>query len=82
MDNLRGFNEREGVAHMKLSYTQIFPLVINKLYKTNSCVEQGFYNLPTEKPSSYYDYLYIHTSSYANNLSTQTTPYKNLKSRG
>ena len=63
MDNLREFNEWEGVAHMKLSYTQIFPPVINKLYKTNPRVEQGFYDLPTGKPSSYYDYLYMHTSS-------------------
>jgi len=82
VDNLGGLTREKGVGAMRQSYTQIFPLVINKLYKTNSCVEQGFYNLPTEKPSSYYDYLYIHTSSDANNLSTQTTQYKNLKSRG
>jgi hypothetical protein len=55
---------------MKQSYTHTFPLVINTLYKANPRTEQGFYNLPTENRSSYYDYLYIHTSSYANNLST------------
>ena len=70
MDNLGGLSEREGVADMKQSYTHTCPLVINTLYKTNPRTEQGFYNLPTENRSSYYDYLYIHTSSYANNLST------------
>ena len=70
MDNLGGLFEREGVADMKQSYTHTYPLVINTLYKTNPRSEQGFYNLPTENRSSYYDYLYIHTSSYANNLST------------
>jgi hypothetical protein len=70
VDNLGGLFEREGVADMKRSYTYACPPVINNLYKTNPRSEQGFYNLPTENRSSYYDYLYIHTSSYANNLST------------
>ena len=70
MDNLGGLIEREDVVDMKQSYTHIYPPVINTLYKTNPRTEQDFYNLPTENRSSYYDYLYIHTSSYANNLST------------
>jgi hypothetical protein len=82
VDNLGGLIGEKGVTKMKQSYTQIFPRVINNLYKTNPRTEQGFYNLPTGKPSSYYDYLYIHTSSYANNLSTQTSQHENLKSRG
>jgi hypothetical protein len=82
VDNPGGLNEREGVTQMKESYTQIFPPVINNLYKANPRVEQGFYNLPTGKPSSYYYYFYIHTSSYANNLSTQTPHNKKMKSRG
>ena len=70
VDNLGGLMRRKGVVDMKQSYTHTFPLVIHTLYKANPRTEQGFYNLPTENSSSYYDYLYIHTSSYANNLST------------
>ena len=80
MDNPGGLLGEKGVVDMKQRYTHTFPLVINSLYMTNPRGEQGLYNLPTEKSSSYYDYLYIQTSSYANNLST--THYKNLKSRG
>ena len=69
MDNLGGLTREKDVGAMRQSYTQIFPLVINKLYKTNSCVEQGFYNLPTENRSSYYDYLYIYKSRCETNLS-------------
>jgi hypothetical protein len=82
VDNPGGLIGEKGVTEMKQSYTQIFPRVINNLYKTNPRTEQGLYSLPTGKPSSYYDYLYIHTSSYANNLSTQTSQIENLKSRG
>ncbi len=70
MDNLGGLIEGKGVVDMRQSYTHIYPPDIHTLYKTNPRTEQGFYNLPTENRSSYYDYLYIHTSSYANNLST------------
>ena len=70
MDNLGGLMREKGGADMKQSYAHTFPPVIHTLYKTNPRAEQGFYNLPTENRSSYYDYLYIHTSSYANNLST------------
>jgi len=82
VDNLGGLMREKGGADMKQSYTHTFPLVIHTLYKTNPRDEQGFYHLPTENRSSYYDYLYIHTSSYANNLSTYPSHYKNLKSRG
>jgi len=51
-------------------YPHLFPVVTHTLYKGNPRAELGFYGLSTEKSSSYYDYLYIHTSSYANNLST------------
>jgi hypothetical protein len=57
---------------MNSSYTQGYPRVAHTLYKANPRYEQGFYNLSTALRPSYYDYLYIHTSSYANNLSTQT----------
>ena len=80
MDNLGGLIGEKGVVDMKQSYTHIFPPVIHTLYKANPRTEQGFYNLPTENRSSYYDYLYIHTSSYANNLSTHNDV--NYKSRG
>ncbi len=70
VDNLGGLTGEKGVVDMKQSYTHTFPIVIHTLYKANPRTEQGFYNLPTENRSSYYDYLYIHTSSYANNLST------------
>jgi hypothetical protein len=63
-------------------YPHLFPTVTHTLYKANPRVEQGFYGLLTEKSSSYYDYLYIHTSSYANNLSTNIYTNKDLKSRG
>jgi hypothetical protein len=80
VDNPGELIGRKGVVEMKQSYTHTFPPVIHTLYKTNPRTEQGFYNLPTDNRSSYYDYLYIHTSSYANNLSTHT--YVNYKSRG
>jgi hypothetical protein len=82
VDNPGGLDQRKGEGYMKQRYAHSFPLVINTLYKANPRAEQGVYNLPTEKASSYYDYLYIHTSSYANNLSTYTSHNKNLKSRG
>jgi hypothetical protein len=82
VDNLGGLTGEKGVAAMKQSYTHTFPPVIHTLYKDNPRTEQGFYNLPTRNHSSYYDYLYIHTSSYANNLSTHILNYENLKSRG
>jgi hypothetical protein len=82
VDNLGGVILKGGVVEMKRGYTHTFPPVINTLYKANPRAEQGVYNLPTEKPSSYYDYLYIHTSSYANNLSTPHIKLLNLKSRG
>jgi hypothetical protein len=67
------------IAHL---YPHLFPAVTHTLYKANPRVEQGFYGLSTGKSSSYYDYLYIHTSSYANNLSTNIYTNKDLKSRG
>ena len=86
MDN-HGGEEVEGVwlvmsgliTHL---YPHLFPTVTHTLYKVNLRVEQGFYGLSTDKSSSYYDYLYIHTSSYANNLSISTYTNKDLKSRG
>jgi hypothetical protein len=74
VDN-HGGDEVEGVwLVMSLLYTHTCPqlpaLFTHTLYKANPRGEQGFYNLSTDKGSSYYDYLYIHTSSYANNLST------------
>jgi hypothetical protein len=63
-------------------YPHLFPAFTHTLYKANLRVEQGFYGLSTDKSSSYYDYLYIHTSSYANNLSTNIYTNKDLKSRG
>jgi len=80
VDNPGELIGRKDVVDMKQSYTHIFPPVINSLYKAKLRTEQGFYNLPTENRSSYYDYLYIHTSSYANNLSTHN--HVNYKSRG
>jgi hypothetical protein len=47
----------------------LFPSLTHTLYKANPRSQQGFYTLSTDKGSSYYDYLYIHISSYANNLS-------------
>ncbi len=70
----RGWVEMK--VDLQLGYTHTFPLPIHTLYKGNPRAEQGFYHLPTDNRSSYYDYLYIHTSSYANNLSTSS------KSRG
>jgi hypothetical protein len=51
-------------------YPHLLLLVTHNLYNRNLRAEQGFYGLSTDKSSSYYDYLYIHTSSYTNNLST------------
>jgi hypothetical protein len=64
------------------SYPHLFPGVAHTLYKANPRGEQGFYGLSTDTRSSYYDYLYIHTSSYANNLSGKTYTNTDLKSRG
>jgi hypothetical protein len=63
-------------------YPHFFPTITHTLYKANPRVEQGFYGLSTDKSSSYYDYLYIHTSSCGNNLFTSTYTNKDLKSRG
>ena len=86
MDN-HGEDEVEGVwlvmsGPTTHAYPHLFPTVAHTLYKANPRVEQGFYGLSTDKSSSYYDYLYIHTSSYANNLSTNKPLLKKLKSRG
>jgi hypothetical protein len=82
VDN-HGGDEVEGVWQaMSDLYTHTYPPLTHTLYKTNPRDEQGFYNLSTDKGSSYYDYLYIHTSSYANNLSTNKTSIEKLKSRG
>jgi hypothetical protein len=80
VDNLGGLIEAKGVVDMKQGDIHIFPPVSHTLYKANLRTEQVFYNLPTENCASYYDYLYIHTSSYANNLSTPN--HLNRKSRG
>jgi hypothetical protein len=48
----------------------LFPKVVHSLYIAKHRREQGVWFLPTEKLPSYYDYLYIHRSSYANNFST------------
>lgn len=80
VDNLGGLIGKGRVIDMKRSYTHTFPPVIHILYKANPRAEQGVCNLPTENRSSYYDYLYIHTSSYTNNLSTFN--HLNYKSRG
>ena len=48
----------------------LIPTVVHSLYNVKHRCEQGFWFLPTEKLSGYYDYLYIHRSSYANNFST------------
>ena len=74
VDN-HGGDEVEGVC-LRMSdrpasiYPHLVPLVTHNLYKGNPRAELGFCGLSTTKSSSYYDYLYIHTSSYANNLST------------
>ena len=82
MDN-HGGGEVEGVWQvMSDLYTHTYPPFTHTLYKANPRGEQGFYNLSTDKGSSYYDYLYIHTSSYANNLSTNKVSIEKLKSRG
>ncbi len=82
MDN-HGVDEVEGVWQvMSGLYTHTHPQIPHTLYMANPRSEQGFYNLSTDKGSSYYDYLYIHTSSYANNLSTNKTSIMKLKSRG
>jgi hypothetical protein len=82
VDN-HGVDEVEGVWQvMSDLYTHTHPQIPHTLYKANPRDEQGFYNLSTDKGSSYYDYLYIHTSSYANNLSTNIKLKETLKSRG
>ena len=74
MDNHGGDEvERVWLAMSGLAthiYPHLLPPVTHTLYKGNPRAELGFYGLSTEKSSSYYDYLYIHTSSYTNNLST------------
>jgi hypothetical protein len=82
VDNLGGLMREKGGVEMKQGYAHPFPPVIHTLYKANPRDEQGFYHLPTENRSGYYDYLYIQTSSYAHSLSTYPSHYKNLKSRG
>jgi hypothetical protein len=74
VDN-HGGDEVEGVCLLMsdrpaIIYPHLLPPITHTLYKRNPRAEQGFYSLSTDKSSSYYDYLYIHTSSYANNLST------------
>jgi hypothetical protein len=74
VDN-HGGDEVEGVwLVMSCPYTHIYPHLLppvtHNLCMRNPRAELGFYGLSTSKSSSYYDYLYIHTSSYANNLST------------
>jgi len=74
VDN-HGGDEVEGVCLLMSDqptyiYPHLLPPVTHNLYKRNCRAEQEFYGLSTDKSSSYYDYLYIHTSSYANNLST------------
>jgi hypothetical protein len=74
VDN-HGGDEVEGVCLLMSDrpaniYPHLLPPITHNLYKRNPRVEQGFCGLSTDKSSSYYDYLYIHTSSYANNLST------------
>ena len=74
MDN-HGEDEVEGVCLLMSDrpagiYPHLLPPVAHNLYKRNPRAEQGFYGLSTDKSSSYYDYLYIHTSSYAYILST------------
>lgn len=86
MDNCGG-DEVEGVWLVMSGLSthtrpHSFPPFTHTLYMANPRGEQGFYNLSTDKGASYYDYLYIHTSSYANNLSTNKTSTKALKSRG
>lgn len=86
MDN-HGEDEVEGVWQVMIDlYTHTYPhtptVITHSLYMANPRGEQGFYNLSTDKGASYYDYLYIHTSSYTNNLSTNKTPLEKLKSRG
>ena len=48
----------------------LFPKVVHSLYIAKHRCEQGVWFLPTVKLPSYYDYLYIQRSSYANNFST------------
>jgi hypothetical protein len=82
VDN-RGGDEVEGAWQvMSGLYTHTCPPITHRLYNSNPRGEQGFYTLSTGKGSSYYDYLYIHTSSYANNLSINKPLLKKLKSRG
>jgi hypothetical protein len=74
VDN-HGGDEVEGVCLLMSDrpayiYPHLVPLITHNLYKGNPRAELGFRGLSTTKSSSYYDYLYIHTSSYANNLST------------
>ena len=69
MDN-HGKDEVEGVWWvMNDLNSRAHPQIPHMLYIRHLGGEQGFYPLPTDNRSSYYDYLYIHTSSYANNLS-------------
>ena len=63
-------------------YPHFLPGITHNLYNRNTRVEQGFCGLSTVKSSSYYDYLYIHTPSYTNNLSGKTYTNIDLKSRG
>ena len=82
VDNRDAYKSRKGWVVMVNGYTHTFPPFFHTLYKGNPRPEQALYRLPTDNGFSYYDYLYIHTSSYANNLSTQVRNYLNYKSRG
>ena len=76
VDNPVGELTREGFELMKKRYNHSLPLLVHTLYKAKPRIHQGFYPYTTENCAGYYDYLYIHRSSYTNNLSTP------LKSRG
>jgi hypothetical protein len=56
--------------HTPLFLLPFIQRVVHSLYKTNHRFELGFWFLPTVNLLSYYDYLYIQRSSYANNFST------------
>lgn len=66
---------------MLSGFTHSFSGLTHNPYIVKPRAEQGFYQSPTENQAGYYDYLYIHTSSYANNLSTHHKTLKK-KSRG
>ena len=57
--------ERVGLISSVHSYF----MFIHKLSRSKHRFEQGFSSLYTDKPSGYYDYLYIHRSRCETNLS-------------